>query len=90
MLTPDDINIQDQRSSHAGGQQKKSKHLKGHSGPRVTQVFPSEHAGPRVTQVFPSEHTGPRVTQVFPSEHTGPCVTQVFPLCHTGFWLKHM
>ena len=49
-----------------------SKHLKGHSGPRVTQVFPSEHAGPRVTQVFPSEHTGPRVTQVFPSEHRDP------------------
>ena len=36
-----------------------SKHLKGHSGPRVSDVFPSERSGPRVSDVFPSERFEP-------------------------------
>ena len=39
----------------------KSKHLKGRSGPRVRNVFPSEgRSGSRARNVFPSELSGPR------------------------------
>ena len=43
-----------------------SRHLKGHSGPRMSEVFPSERSGPRVRHVFPMELSGPRVRHVFP------------------------
>ena len=47
----------------------KSKHLKGHSGPRVSEIFPSE---PHISDVFPSEgRSGSRLSHIFPSELLG-------------------
>ena len=46
-----------------------SKHLKGHSGPRVSEIFPSE---PHISDVFPSEgRSGSRLSHIFPSELLG-------------------
>ena len=56
-----------------------SRHLKGHSGPRMSEVFPSERSGPRVSHVFPSEYqAGAKIIWENSSLWFCPCPCPVF------------